>query len=115
MNTLQRRIHTLEASVEIAGYFFGAVIEQTDSFYASLWREFSDFPACVKAEFFTTQAEGAAWLCGELAETLPVFFVENQSLAKMEVCAGGKMKPAQVDQALWERANKNEVLTWLLN
>jgi hypothetical protein len=106
MNTLQRRIHSLEANAETEAYLCGAVIhEAQDRFYASLWRDFSGLVCCMHGEFFDTEAGAAAWLCGELTGTLAVFFVDNQFLVKMGKCTAGKMRPAEVDQPLWEKAN----------
>jgi hypothetical protein len=116
MNTLQRRIHTLEANAEIEAYLCGAVIhEAQDKFYASLWRDYSGLVCCTHGEFYDTEAGAAAWLCSELAgmKSLAVFFIADQALVKMETYTGRKMLPAQVDQSLWEKANKNGVFAYV--
>jgi hypothetical protein len=118
MTVLQRRLNSLEKNIEAGEYLCGAIIRRAQNkpdYYASLWKDFSGLVCCMHGAFFDSEHGAAAWLCSELAgmKSLAVFFVDDQSLARMEVCTGGKMRPAEVDQSLWVKANQNGVMTYV--
>jgi hypothetical protein len=107
MNTLQRRLDTLEKKTEDRGYLFAAVFRHK-TYNITLWQGFTGgLKAVTRNAFMDTEPEAVTWLLRELAGqkgALTAFFADSEGLQKMAVCSGGKLTPAKLDQEAWEAA-----------
>jgi hypothetical protein len=109
MNTLQRRLNTLEKQTGDTGYLFAAIFRHYDKTYnATLWQGFTGgLKAVTRSAFTDTEPEAVTWLLRELAGqkgALTAFFTDSEGLQKMAVCSGGKLTPAKLDPETWEAA-----------
>jgi hypothetical protein len=116
MTTLQR-IKKLERDAQAAAaYCFSTIYlpGHAESYYSGLWQDFGNVHICMRGEFFDTQSEAESWLVRELAgQASPVFYIESVPefrLVKTARYATGAIVPAQLDQALWETANREGCL-----